>query len=386
MLSLTKWRFFRKFVIMQGFRKIIHVDMDAFYASVEQRDNPQLRGTAIAIGHSDARGVVATASYEARKYGVRSAMPSTRALKLCPHLIFVTPRFDVYKSVSAQMHEIFHEYTDIVEPISLDEAFLDVTENKPGIDLAVDIAREIKAKIRERLGLTASAGVSYNKFLAKVASDFRKPDGLFTIHPKSAQAFIDRLPIEAFWGVGPVTAKKMHSLGITDGASLRECSIETLRRNFGKAGDVYYSFSRGQDERPVEPVRIRKSVGCETTLNSDATTWEEVKDILHELSVDLEGRIARSGFRGITLTLKVKFHDFTQITRSMSTDSVIRTQADLFSGGAKLFETLGDGFKPIRLLGLSVTNPSVKEKRTADAFRMESDWRQLLIDFESIDF
>ena len=215
-------------------RKIIHIDMDAFYASVEQRDNPELRGKPVAVGHAEERGVVAAASYEARRFGVRSAMSSQKAKRLCPQLVFIPGRMDVYKSVSRQIHEIFHEYTDVIEPISLDEAFLDVTENKPDIPLAVDIAKEIKRKVRERLSLVASAGVSYNKFLAKIASDYRKPDGLCTIHPDQALEFIARLPIESFWGVGPVTAKKMHVLGIHNGEQLRACSQAMLMREFGK--------------------------------------------------------------------------------------------------------------------------------------------------------
>lgn len=247
-------------------RKIIHIDMDAFYASVEQRDNPELRGKPLAVGHAEERGVVAAASYEARRYGVRSAMSSQKAKRLCPQLIFVHGRMDVYKEVSRRIHEIFHTYTDIIEPLSLDEAFLDVTENKTDIPLAVDIAKEIKKQIREELGLIASAGVSYNKFLAKVASDYRKPDGLCTIHPDQALEFISRLPIESFWGVGPVTARRMHSIGIHSGRELQTCTLEMLTRQFGKAGQLYYDFARGIDLRPVEAVRIRKSVGCEHTL------------------------------------------------------------------------------------------------------------------------
>ena len=250
-------------------RKIIHIDMDAFYASVEQRDNPELRGKPIAVGYAEERGVVAAASYEARRYGVRSAMASTKAKRMCPQLIFVHGRMEVYHEVSRQIHEIFHEYTDIIEPLSLDEAFLDVTENKPGILLAVDIAKEIKQKIRNELNLVASAGISYNKFLAKIASDYRKPDGLCTIHPDQAMDFIARLPIESFWGVGPVTAKKMHSLGIHNGEQLRACSQAMLLREFGKVGALYYDCARGIDLRPVEAVRIRKSIGCEHTLEKD---------------------------------------------------------------------------------------------------------------------
>ena len=299
-------------------RKIIHIDMDAFYASVEQRDNPALRGKPIAVGHAEERGVVAAASYEARRFGVRSAMSSLKAKRLCPQLIFIPGRMEVYKSVSRQIHEIFHEYTDVIEPISLDEAFLDVTENKPGIPLAVDIAKEIKRKVRERLNLVASAGISYNKFLAKIASDYRKPDGLCTIHPAQALDFVARLPIESFWGVGPVTAKKMHTLGIHNGEQLRMQSLEMLTREFGKVGTVYYDFARGIDTRPVEAVRIRKSVGCEHTLEKDISKRSSVIIELYHAAVELVGRLEHANFRGNTLTLKIKFHDFSQITRSMT--------------------------------------------------------------------
>ena len=236
-------------------RKIVHVDMDAFYASVEQRDNPELRGRPIAVGHAEGRGVVATASYEARQYGVRSAMPSAKAKALCPQLIFVEGRMAHYKAVSQSIHEIFHRYTDIIEPISLDEAFLDVTHNKRGIALGVDVAKAIKAEIRAELGLVASAGVSYNKFLAKIASDWRKPDGLCTIHPDRALAFIDQLPIEAFWGVGPATAAKCHALGIHKAPDLRAWPLSDLLRHFGQSGYDFYRFVRGIDDRPVRAWR-----------------------------------------------------------------------------------------------------------------------------------
>ena len=306
-------------------RKIIHIDMDAFYASVEQRDNPELRGIPLAVGHAEERGVVAAASYEARKFGVRSAMSSQRAKRLCPQLTFVSGRMDVYKAVSRQIHEIFHEYTDIVEPLSLDEAFLDVTENKQNIPLAVDIAKAIKQKIREELHLIASAGVSYNKFLAKIASDYRKPDGLCTIHPSQAEEFIKRLPIESFWGIGPVTAQRMHSLGIHNGEQLRACSQEMLTRQFGKAGILYYEFSRGIDLRPVEAVRIRKSVGCEHTLEKDISQQSSVIIELYHVATELIERLQRTGFKGNTLTLKIKFHDFNQKTRSITQSHELTT-------------------------------------------------------------
>ena len=232
-----------------AYRKIIHIDMDAFFASVEQRDNPLLKGKPIAVGHAGSRGVVAAASYEARRFGVHSAMPSSKAKELCPELIFVQSRMDHYKAVSEQIREIFHRYTDLIEPISIDEAFLDVTNNKIQASLGLDIAIRIKRDIRQELNLIASAGVSYNKFLAKIASDYRKPNGLCVIHPNQALAFIDRLPIEAFWGIGPATAKKLHAMGITTAPELRAVSLPRLTELFGKAGLTYYRFVRGIDER-----------------------------------------------------------------------------------------------------------------------------------------
>lgn len=292
--------------------------MDAFYASVEQRDDPSLAGVPVAVGQADGRGVVAAASYEARRYGVRSAMSSSKARKLCPGLKFVNCRFDVYKSVSAQIHDIFHEYTDIMEPISLDEAFLDVTENFAGIPLALDIAREIKHKIRERLSLVASAGVSYNKFLAKIASDYRKPDGLCVIPPERAVEFIAKMPVESFWGVGPVTAAKMHNLGIYTGDDLAKLTLGELRLHFGKAGAQYYQFAQGIDNRPVEAYRERKSRGVERTLDADISTPEEIEELCSELVDELLGRLEKAKFTGSVLTMKVRFADFSQITRSVS--------------------------------------------------------------------
>lgn len=356
-------------------RKIIHIDMDAFYASVEQRDNPELRGKPIAVGHAEERGVVAAASYEARRYGVRSAMSSQRAKRLCPSLIFVPGRMEVYKSVSRQIHEIFHEYTDIIEPISLDEAFLDVTENKPGIALAVDIAREIKQKVRERLRLVASAGVSYNKFLAKIASDYRKPDGLCTIHPDQALSFIARLPIENFWGVGPVTAKKMHQLGIHNGGQLRVRSLEMLTREFGKAGKMYYDFARGIDLRPVEAVRVRKSIGCERTLEKDISLRSSVIIELYHVAVELQDRLERKKFRGNTLTLKIKFHDFTQITRSITRPRQLESLDVILPLAKQLLAEVDYEHHPIRLIGLSVSHPCDGEEGRVGV------WKQLSFEF-----
>ena len=360
-------------------RKIIHIDMDAFYASVEQRDNPELRGIPLAVGHAEERGVVAAASYEARKFGVRSAMSSQRAKRLCPQLTFVSGRMDVYKAVSRQIHEIFHEYTDIVEPLSLDEAFLDVTENKQNIPLAVDIAKAIKQKIREELHLIASAGVSYNKFLAKIASDYRKPDGLCTIHPSQAEEFIKRLPIESFWGIGPVTAQRMHSLGIHNGEQLRACSQEMLTRQFGKAGILYYEFSRGIDLRPVEAVRIRKSVGCEHTLEKDISQQSSVIIELYHVATELIERLQRTGFKGNTLTLKIKFHDFNQKTRSITQSHELTTLAEILPLAKGLLKDIEYTTHPIRLIGLSVSNPYEKNEEKAR-------WEQLSFEFSDWDY
>lgn len=360
-----------------GERKIIHIDMDAFYASVEQRDNPNLRGRPIAVGHAGERGVVAAASYEARKYGVHSAMSSQKAMRLCPELIFIPGRTEVYKEVSGQIHEIFREHTDIIEPLSLDEAFLDVTENKKNIPLAVDIARDIKQQIRTDLGLVASAGVSYNKFLAKVASDYRKPNGLCTIHPDQALDFIARLPIESFWGVGPVTAKRMHALGIHDGAHLRAWSLDGLTREFGKAGALYYNFSRGIDLRPVEAVRVRKSIGCERTLEHDISNRSSVVIELYHTAQELINRLSAKDFQGNTLTLKVKFHDFTQITRSITQPCKLTTLDVILPLAKRLLAEVEYENHPIRLLGLSVSNPREQEEETRSV-----TWEQLTLEFE----
>lgn len=357
-------------------RKIIHIDMDAFYASVEQRDHPELRGKAIAVGHSEERGVVAAASYEARKYGVRSAMSSLKAKQLCPHLVFVPGRMSVYKEVSAQIHAIFHDYTDLIEPLSLDEAFLDVTHNKKNIPLAVDIAKEIKLRIHEELNLVASAGISYNKFLAKVASDYRKPDGLCTIHPDQAQEFIDRLPIEAFWGVGKVTAKKMHTLGIHRGKELRQCTLEMLTRIFGKAGHIYFNFARGIDLRPVETERIRKSVGCEHTLDKDITSQSSVIIELYHVATELVERLKRNGFSGNTLTLKIKFYDFKQITRSLTQEKELNRLEDILPLAKQLLKEVDYAIRPIRLIGLTVSNPKEEQEEEHGV------WKQLELEFD----
>ena len=357
-------------------RKIIHIDMDAFYASVEQRDHPELRGKAIAVGHAEERGVVAAASYEARKYGVRSAMSSLKAKQLCPHIVFVPGRMHIYKEVSAQIHAIFHDYTDLIEPLSLDEAFLDVTQNKKGILLAVDIAKEIKQLIREELNLVASAGVSYNKFLAKVASDYRKPDGLCTIHPDQALEFIGNLSIESFWGVGKVTAQKMHTLGIHRGKELQQCTLEMLTRHFGKAGQLYYQFARGIDLRPVQPERIRKSVGCEHTLDKDITKPSSVIIELYHVATELTERLKRNEFSGNTLTLKIKFYDFKQITRSLTQEKELHDLKDILPLAKQLLKEVDYSIRPIRLIGLTVSNPKEEQEEKHDM------WKQLELEFE----
>lgn len=336
-------------------RKIIHIDMDAFYASVEQRDHPEYRGKPVVVGRPSQRGIVAAASYEARKFGIHSAMSAQKARQLCPALIFVPSRMDVYKAVSAEIHKIFHEYTDVVEPLALDEAFLDVTENKSSL-LATDIARKIKEEIRGELGLIASAGISYNKFLAKIASDYRKPDGLYTIHPDKAQEFIDALPVEMFWGIGKVTARKMHSLGIHNGAELRKCSLEMLKRNFGKNGTLYYDFAHGIDLRAVEAERIRKSVGCECTFEKDLVGHTAVIIELYHVTLELIERLKRSDFKGRTLTLKIKFNDFSQRTKSITVEKPLFTKEVLLPLAKKLLREMDLEQKRIRLLGLSVSH------------------------------
>lgn len=332
--------------------------MDAFFASVEMREDPSLADKPIAVGYDGPRGVVSTANYHARRYGVRSAMPIAKAKQLCPGITIVPCHFSLYKDISSQVHEIFHEYTDIVEPLSLDEAFLDVTINKRGLKMAVDIAREIKQKIRERTSLTASAGVSYCKFLAKIASDYNKPDGLCVVHPLRAQEFIARLPIEDFWGIGPKTAEKMHALGIYNGEQLRAQTLAFLTRTFGKSGKAYYDFARGIDDRPVITERVRKSISCEETYLEDIYDPSQVGAELKALISDLSLRVDAKKFEGLTLTLKVKFFDFTQITRSITATKPLVTYDDIQPYAYDLLNHIeyGKG-RPIRLLGLGVSNP-----------------------------
>jgi DNA polymerase-4 len=337
-------------------RKIIHIDMDAFYASVEQRDNPELRGKPVADGGSRERGVVAAASYEARRFGVRSAMPSVTARRRCPELIFVNPRFDVYRAVSHQIREIFAEYTPLVEPLSLDEAYLDVTENLKAMSSATEIAEQIRARIRSETGLTASAGVSYNKFLAKMASDERKPDGLFVITPRMGSAYVEALPVGRFHGIGPVTRARMERLGIRTGADLRAQTLPFLRQQFGKAGPYYHALARGIDERPVCADRVRKSVGAETTFGADLLTLDEARTALGPLIAKVWGYCQESTIRGRTVTLKAKYADFQQVTRSRTGEVPLATQAAIEAIAYGLLGSLFPVIKGIRLLGVTLSS------------------------------
>jgi DNA polymerase IV len=337
-------------------RKIIHIDMDAFYASVEQRDNPELRGKPVAVGWSFERGVVAAASYEARRFGVHSAMPSVTAKRKCPELIFVMPRFDVYKTVSRQIREIFAEHTSLIEPLSLDEAYLDVTENLKGISSAREIAEAIRAKIRAETGLTASAGVSYNKFLAKMASGERKPDGLFVITPKMGAAFVESLPVGKFHGIGPVTSGKMERLGIRLGGDLKAQTMAFLKQHFGKAGPYYFWLARGIDERPVRADRVRKSIGAENTFMADLFTVEEARAALKPIVEKVWGHCERTTIRGRTVTLKAKYADFQQVTRSRTGESPMATQAAVEEVVYPLLESLFPVCKGIRLLGVTLSS------------------------------
>ncbi len=336
-------------------RKIIHIDMDAFYASIEQRDNEAYRGKPLAVGYDGPRGIVAAASYEARKYGIRSAMPSVTARRKCPQLIFVSSRFEVYRSVSRQIMDIFHEYTDLVEPLSLDEAFLDVTENFKNIPSATIIAEEIKQRIFEETRLTASAGVSYNKFLAKIASDYNKPNGLFVIKPKDAEYFIETLEVERFFGVGKVTAKRMHQLGIKTGLDLKQRSEVELISAFGRVGSVYYQNARGIDDRAVEAHRERKSIGAEMTFEEDYDSLDILSGELTSIAEEVIERISKKQFKGRTVTLKVKFSDFKNITRSKTLPEPVTDFDTLYTLGKELLKDV-DISPKVRLLGLSIKN------------------------------
>ena len=360
-----------------SYRKIIHIDMDAFYASVEQRDNPEYRGIPLVVGGSPQGrgGVVATASYEARKFGIRSAMSSKQALQLCPHVLFVRPRFDAYKAVSTSIREIFSRYTDLIEPLSLDEAYLDVTVDKLNIGSAIDIAKEIKQAIKDELQLTASAGVSINKFVAKIASDMNKPDGLTFIGPSSVSAFMEKLPVEKFFGVGKVTAEKMKGMGLFTGMDLKNLTEEQMVKHFGKQGRFYYQIVRGIDDRAVQPHRETKSLAAEDTFAYDLTATEEMEAELDKLALVIYNRLQRNNLKGRTITLKIRYGDFKQITRNrsflMPTDDLM-----IISSTAKslLAATDPEG-KRIRLLGISLSNfgtvePKVRIEKPSDQLKL----------------
>lgn len=348
--------------------------MDAFFASVEQRDDPSLRGRPVAVGGSpDKRGVVAAASYEARKYGVHSAMPARTAIQKCPHLCFVKPRFEVYKAISEQIRAIFYRYTDLVEPLSLDEAYLDVTSNKRGLPSATLIAREIKDSIWDELQLTASAGISVNKFLAKTASGLNKPNGLTLIPPDQAEVFVGRLPIESFYGIGAVTAEKMRQVGILNGSDLRTWSELDLVRKFGKAGSFYFGIARGQDERPVVPNRVRKSIGAEESFADDLADRHAFVTALSDLVLLLRERMERSQARGRTLTLKVKYADYQQVTRSRTFSEPLQDADEMLTYALELLADTEVDSRRARLLGLTVSNLDGEEENT--------DFVQLTLDF-----
>ena len=338
-------------------RKIIHIDMDAFYASVEQLDNPELRGKPVAVGGNSQRGVVAAASYEARKFGVKSAMPSAKAAKQCPHLIFVAPRFTRYKELSYQIRDVFFEYTDLVEPLSLDEAYLDVTENKIGLNSATLIAKEIKRKIKERTGLIASAGISYNKFLAKTASDMDKPDGLYVILPDEAADFVASLPVHRFHGIGKVTAEKMVKAGIFTGKDLKKKSLEDLKLRYGKSGQYYYNICRGIDTRSVQPIREAKSVSAERTFEDNiyemAMILEEINRIAH---IAYERYHRSKASDGHTITIKMKYADFKQITRSKTYEQSINDEASFVEAATTLMTEDLLNEEGVRLIGVGISN------------------------------
>jgi DNA polymerase-4 len=364
---------------MQPIRKIIHIDMDAFYASVEQRDRPELKGKPVIVGGDpQSRGVVAACSYEAREFGVHSAMASATAYRLCPDAVFIRPRFDVYRAVSSDIRMIFCEYTDLVEPLSLDEAFLDVTENYKGIPSATLIAQEIKKKIYKRTGkLTASAGVSFNKFIAKVASDMDKPDGITVVTPDMADEFIDRLPIRKFFGVGKVTEEKMLSFGIKTGADLKKYKKEQLIQLFGKSGSYFFDIAHGLDERPVEPNRIRKSIGKETTFSEDIDDTDQMLEILENIADRLENSLTKREAKGHTITLKAKYFDFQSITRSITIDEPADSASVIMNYVRPLLSKTEAGEKKVRLLGISISNFDDQETGTGRVCK----YRQLPLPF-----
>lgn len=363
-------------------RKIIHIDMDAFYASVEQRDNPHLRGKPVVVGgRPEKRGAVAAASYEARKFGIHSAMPSRTAIQKCPHLIFVKPRFDVYRAVSEQIRAIFLDYTELVEPLALDEAYLDVTENKQGKPSATLIAQEIKAAIAQQTHLTASAGISINKFLAKMASGMNKPDGLTLIRPEQAAEFVAQLPIEKFYGVGEATAAKMHRLGIRTGADLKDWTEDALVEAFGKVGRFYYRIARGEDDRPVNPNRTRKSVGVETSFFEDLGDRPAILAALDSLAQQLQDRLNDKHTRGRTLTLKVKYAGYQQVTRSRTVPEPLTDRDAILGLAIELLALTEAGQQKVRLLGLSITNLESGGDRPQSSPNPAETYIQLTLNF-----
>lgn len=355
-------------------RKIIHIDMDAFYASIEQRDNPSLRGKPIAVGGGGSRGVVATASYEARKFGVHSAMSGFRARQLCPQLIFVPTRFGVYRQVSQQVRAIFERYTELIEPLSLDEAYLDITNNYMGEPLATEVARQIMEAVYVETQLTCSAGVSYCKFLAKIASDLKKPNGMTIITPRKAAAFLEQLPVERFHGVGKVTAARMQSMGWKTGGDLKQCSQLELAEQFGKAGRFYYYMVRGIDNRPVNNNRIRKSLGVERTLRDDLSSYDQISRVLDKILTTFWQRLTKANNFGRTLTLKLKTSDFKVLTRSLSKDYYITQQDEIRTLAYQLLEENIGEFEKIRLIGLSATNLQKRASESGLGTQLEFDF------------
>ncbi|MDE2183462.1 MAG: DNA polymerase IV [Alphaproteobacteria bacterium] len=357
---------------MSDVRKIIHIDMDAFYASVEQRDNPDLRGRPVAVGSPRKRGVVAAASYEARAFGVRSAMASVTALRKCPALVFVPPRFEVYRAVSRQIRAIFAEYTPLVEPLSLDEAYLDVTENLRGLPTASATAAEIRARIVADTGLTASAGISYNKFLAKLASDHRKPNGQFVVTPAMGPAFVESLPVRKFHGVGPATAEKMNRLGIHTGADLKRQPLDVLCRHFGKSGPWYHAIAHGADDRPVVPDRPRKSSGSETTFSDDLTDLAAVEEGIVEMADDVWAWCEKTRVFGRTVTVKIKYGDFHQVTRARTLPHAVTSQQMLRDVAVGLMRSVYPLAIGVRLVGVTVSHfPGAED---VDAAQLDLDF------------
>lgn len=346
-----------------SYRKIIHIDMDAFYASVEQMDNPALKGKPLAVGGSEVRGVVSAASYEARKFGVRSAMSGIQAKRNCPELVFVRPRFDRYKEISSKIRKIFHEYTDLVEPLSLDEAYLDVTQNKKGNPSASLIAQEIRKRIFEEVGLTASAGISVNKFVAKIASDYNKPNGQKTVNPEDVEAFLEQLDIKKFYGIGKVTRERMYHLGIFTGKDLKSKSKEFLEEHFSKSGLHFYHIVRGIHNSSVKPNRVAKSVAAEHTFSENLTSEIFMLERLERIAEELEKRLKKYNISGKTITLKIKYSDFTTQTRSKTLPYFISDKGLLLEAAKELLyqERMKES---VRLLGISLNNLNTEIKKT----------------------